>query len=142
MASARSASAGPHGYRARTLEATPTDTGSPKAGVGARSGAVIGALVLAFLAAVAVLVMVQVGDTATCDDVLAGKADFNDDGECYDGSSTTKLIALVLGWPGAVLAVVATFLALAFAIRGRGGRRLVQVIVAAAVLLGLSLLIG
>ena len=100
------------------------------------------ALVLAFIAAVAIMVMADIGSTATCEDVFAGKADFNDDNECYDGSSTTKLIALVLGWPGAILAAVSVLLALGFAIRGYGGRTLLQVIIAAAVLLGLSLIIG
>jgi len=104
--------------------------------------AVLLALVLAFIAAVAIMVMADIGGTATCEDVFAGKADFNDDNECYDGSSTTKLIALVLGWPGAILAAVSVLLALGFAIRGYGGRTLLQVIIAAAVLLGLSLIIG
>ena len=107
-----------------------------------RNLAMVLALVLAFVAIVAILVMVDIGSTATCEDVISGEADFNDDNECYDGSSTTKLVALVLGWPGAILASISVVLALGFAFRGRGGSLLIKVIVVAAVLLGLTLLIG
>lgn len=122
----------------------PTDEShsEQKAGAGLRILAVLGSLVLAFAAAVAILVMIDIGGTATCEDVLAGEADFNDDNECYDGSSTTKLIVLLLGWPGAILASASVLLALGFAIRGRGGKLLLQVIAGAVVLLGLSLIIG
>lgn len=123
-------------------ETNETHASTPKAGVLLRIGAVLLALVLAFITAVGVLVMIDIGDTATCEDVLAGKADFNSDNECYDGSSSTKTIALVLGWPGSIFAGLAALLALGFAIRGRGGRQLVGAIAIAAVLLGLSLIIG
>lgn len=123
------------------MEASPTTT-APKAGALARIGVFLLALVLAFITAVAVIVMLDIGETATCDDVIAGKADFNSDNECYDGSSTVKTIALVLGWPGSVLAGLATLLALGFVVTGRGGRRLMLTIAAAAILLGLSLIIG
>ena len=107
----------------------------------ARVGAVILALVLAFITAVAVVVMLDIGELTPCDDV-SSLSQLNDDGECFDGSSGSKTIALILGWPGTVLAGIAALMALAFAIRGYGGRPLVLVIVAAAVLLGLSLIIG
>lgn len=119
--------------------AAPTER---KAGALIRVGAVLLALLLAFITAVAVLVVLDISDTATCGDVFSGEADFNDDNECYDGSSTTKLVTLVLGAAGAIFAAIATLLALVFAARGHGGRRLVMAIVAGAVLLGLSLLIG
>ena len=126
-----------------TRDETRVETTAPrKAGAGLRILAVVLALALAFVTAVGVMVMVDIGDTATCEDVLAGKADFNDDNECYDGSDTEKLAGLVFGGLGTALAGVATLLALAFAVTGRGGRRLITVIVVAAVLLGLSLLIG
>lgn len=118
------------------------DTTEPKAGAPLRIGAFLLALVLLFITAVAVIVMLDIGSTATCTDVRAGDALPNEDGECYDGSSTVKTIALVLGWPGSVLAGLATLLALAFTFTGRGGRRLMLTIAAAAILLGLSLIIG
>ena len=122
--------------------ATPAPTGdSPKAGAGARVGALVGALVLAFAAAVAILAMILIGDTTPCADVT-GPEDLNEDGECFDGSSTKKAIALVLGWPGGILLAASTLLALGFTITGRGGRRVIVVAVAGAVLFGLSILAG
>jgi hypothetical protein len=122
---------------------TPTTTAAdrPKAGAGPRVLALIAALGLAFAAAVAILAMVLIGDTTPCADVT-GPADLNEDGECFDGSSTKKLIALVLGWPGAILLAASVLLALGFTITGRGGRRLIAVAVAGAVLFGLSILAG
>ena len=121
---------------------TPATTGeSPKAGAGARIGALVAALVLAFGAAVAILAMVLIGDTTPCADVT-GPEDLNEDGECFDGSATKKTIALVLGWPGAILIAASTLLALGFTITGRGGRRVIVVAIAGAVLFGLSILAG
>ena len=124
------------------MEASVEETRPSKAGAGLRALAVILALVLAFVTAVALIVMLDIGELTPCDDVGNDLSKLNEDGECFDGSSTTKLIALIFGWPGTLLAGVATLLALGFAARGRGGRQLAQVIVASAVLLGLSLLIG
>ena len=103
--------------------------------------ALIAALGLAFAAAVAILAMILIGDTTPCADVTS-PADLNEDGECFDGSSTKKLVALVLGWPGAILLAASVLLALGFTITGRGGRRLIAVAVAGAVLFGLSILAG
>ena len=124
------------------MEASVEETRPPKAGAGLRVLAVILALVLAFITAVAVIVMLDIGELTACDDVGNDLSKLNEDGECFDGSSTTKLIALIFGWPGTLLAGVSTLLALSFAARGRGGRQLVQAIVVGAVLLGLSLIIG
>ncbi len=112
-----------------------------KAGAGMRALAVVLALVLAFVTAVAIIAALNIGDLTPCEDVTS-PSQLNSDGECFDGSSTTKLIALIFGWPGAVLAAVATLLALGFAARGRGGRQLIIATVAAAVLMGLALAIG
>jgi len=121
----------------RTAPAT-----APKAGVGLRIGAVLLALVLAFITAVAVVVMIDIGELTPCADIGSDLSLLNDEGECFDGSSTSKTISLVLGWPGAIMAGIATLLALAFAVRGRGGRQLGIAIGVGAVLLGLSLIIG
>ena len=79
-----------------------------KAGALARVGAVILALVLAFITAVMVIAMLDINDTATCADVDAGIAQLNEDLECYGGSDSTKTIAVVLGLAGAALAGLAT----------------------------------
>ncbi len=131
--------------------ATPPPAGGPpappaapagddgKAGAGLRVGAVVGAFVLAIVCAVAVAVMVDVNDTLLCDEV--GTAQQRIGGyECYDFSSSVKPIVVGAGWIGAVLAGVAALLALAFAIRGRGGRILVLVTAVAGVFLAISVL--
>ena len=126
-----------------TRDETHVETTAPrKAGAGLRILAVVLALALAFVTAVAVIVMLDIGELTPCEDVGNDITKLNDEGECFDGSSTTKLISMVLGWPGTILAGLATLLALGFAARGYGGRRLITVIVAAAVLLGLALIVG
>lgn len=122
----------------------PSPAGEPagadgKAGAGLRIGAVVGALVLAIICAVAVAVMVDVNDTLLCEEV--GSAQQRVGGyECYDFSSSVKPIVVGAGWIGAVLAGVAALLALAFTIRGRGGRILVLVTATAAAFLAISVL--
>jgi hypothetical protein len=104
-----------------------------------RALGVIFALVLAFAAAVMILVAIDIGDTPTCEDVLSGEAFAI---ECFDGSSGQKTISVLLAWASGIVGAIAAFLALAFAITGRRGRLLVQVAGAAIVLGGLSILIG
>jgi hypothetical protein len=125
-----------------TATATPAPSGPRKAGALARVGAVVLALILAFVTAVMVIAMLDIADTATCADVQAGIAMPNEDLECYDGSKTNRTIAVILGLAGAALAGLATLLALAFAIRGYGGRPLAGAIIAGAVLIALALIIG
>jgi len=125
---------------AQETHATPAT--APKAGALARIRTVLLALVLAFVAAVAFVVMIDIGELTPCSEIGSDLSLLNDDGECFDGSDSEKTISLVLGWPGAFAAALAALLALAFAIRGRGGRPLLIAIVAGAILLGLSLLIG
>ena len=125
---------------AQETHATPAT--APKAGALARIGTVLLALVLAFVAAVAFVVMIDIGELTPCSEIGSDLSLLNDDGECFDGSDSEKTISLVLGWPGAFAAALAALLALAFAIRGRGGRPLLIAIVAGAILLGLRLLIG
>lgn len=104
--------------------------------------AAIGFLVLLFATAVFAIVFAQIGGTDTCDAVASGDGTLNSDGECYDGSSSVKTIALILGWPGTIALGIATVLSLAFAIRGRGGRQTLYALGAGVVLVGLSLIIG
>ena len=64
-------------------------------------GALI-ALVLAFGAAVMIAVAIDIGDTATCEDLLqdvaSGEVTLQLDDECFDGSSAQKAISVVLAW--------------------------------------------
>jgi hypothetical protein len=120
-----------------------TRTSGPGAqGAGWRLLAIVLALALAFAAAVMIIVAVDIGDTATCEDVRAGEALPNDEGECYDGSSTAKTIQVALAWPSGVLAGLAALVALYFAVTGLRSRLLLQLTGAAIVLGALSILIG
>jgi hypothetical protein len=119
----------------------PAPAGDEQAQTGARIAAGIGALVLLFIALVAVLVVVDVGGTTPCEDVTS-IADLNDDGECYDRSPAVKVFVLIIGSLGALASLAAAGLALGYAIRGRGGRLLLQAIGAAVVLLALTMIIG
>lgn len=113
-----------------------------RAGVGPRLLAVAGSLVLAFLAAVAVIAMADIGALTPCEEAIGNPSLLSADGECFDGSSTEQTLSLILGWPGAALAVASVLLALAFVVRGRGGRLPIIAIVAGAVLFGLSILVS
>jgi len=129
----------PPGGGAATPPPTAPAGAGGKAGAGLRIGAVVAAFVLAIICAVAVAVMVDVNDTLLCEEV--GSAQQRVGGyECYDFSSSVKPIVVGAGWIGAVLAGVAALLALAFTIRGRGGRILVLVTATAAAFLAISVL--
>jgi hypothetical protein len=114
-----------------------------KAGGGWRALGVLLALALAFACAVMVIAMVDIGGTPRCDDP-AGIAEALAEGEneCFDGSSTQKVLTLVLGWPSGILAGIAALLALYFAATGRRGRLLLQLTAAAIALGVLSIVIG
>lgn len=116
--------------------------GEEKAGTGLRILAGLGFVVLLFVTAVMAIVFAQIGGTDTCESVATGDGVLNSDGECYDGSSTVKAIALILGWPGTIALGIATVLSLVFAIRGRSGRPLLYALGAGVVLIALSLIIG
>jgi hypothetical protein len=120
----------------------PSAPASDRASGGLRALGVLGFLILAFACAVLISAIVDIGDTPTCADVQSGAAALPSDQQCFDGSSTQKVITEVLVWPGGVLAGVAAFLALAFAVTGRQGRRVLWVVALAIVLAGLGLLIG
>jgi hypothetical protein len=130
--------------------ATPPPAGGPTeppprapdvdtASVGLRIGAGALALVIGIVCAVAVAVMVDVGDTPLCEDVTSAQQVVGGY-ECYDFSGSVKPIVVGAGWIGAVLAGIATILALAFAVRGRGGRLFLGATAAAAVFLAVSVL--
>jgi hypothetical protein len=124
----------------------PPEPVDKKAGAGARAGGVALAIIFAFAAAVMVAVMLEIGDSPLCDDPAAVQEAIRESPgetvECFEGSDTAKTASLILGWPSAVLGALVVLLGLAFAIRGRGGRTLAIVGVAAVVLGGLSILVG
>jgi hypothetical protein len=114
-----------------------------KAGAGLRILAVFAGLVLGFAAAIMIAVQIDIGGAPRCDDpeaLVEALAEGEED--CYEGSSTQKVISLVLGWPSAILAALACLAAFYFAARGLRGRLVIQLAVAAIVLGALSILIG
>lgn len=113
-----------------------------RAGTGWRVLGVLLALALAFACAVMVAVMLDIGGTKPCGDVTDEYALAHPGGECFEGSGFQKAVFLVLGWPSGVIAGVAGVLALAFAITGRSGRRMLLAAALAIVLGALSFLIG
>jgi hypothetical protein len=112
------------------------------AGAGWRVLGVLLALVLAFACAVMIVAMIDIGGTPTCHDISSGNAAVPADGQCFSGSSLQKTISLVLGWPSGVIAGGTAVLALAFAITGRSGRRMLLATALAMVLGALTFLIG
>ena len=104
-----------------------------------RIGAVLLALVLAFIAAVAITVMVDVADRSVCSE--PPKADELVGGyECYDFPGWAKPFVFGAGTLGGIVTALAALLALAFTIRGRGGRLLLIVTAAGLGLLVISVL--
>jgi hypothetical protein len=136
----------PSQVRTDVPQPPPPEATERKAGAGARVGAVVLALIFAFACAVMVAVMIDIGDSPICSDRQAVQEAIAESGgqtvECFDSTSTAKTASLILGWPSAVLAGLTVLLGLAFAIRGRGGRALAIVAIAAVVLGGLSILVG
>jgi hypothetical protein len=110
-----------------------------KAGAGLRIGAVLLALALALIAAAAITIMVDVADRSVCSE--PPKADELVGGyECYDFPGWAKPFVFGAGMVGGIVTALAALLALAFAIRGRGGRLLLIVTAAGLGLLVISVL--
>lgn len=120
----------------------PASDGPPaeRAGAGPRIAALVLALALAVICAVGVAVMTDVADKGVCEEVDLGQV--LGPYECYDFSASVEPVVLGAGWIGAVFAGVAAILALAFTIRGRGGRLLLLVTAAAAGFLVLSIVVA
>ena len=105
--------------------------------------AVLIALVLAFGAAVMILVAIDIGDTATCEEFpTLSLAEQLADNECFDGSSTQKAISVVLAWASGIVGALAVLAALLFAFTGTRGGLLARLAGAAVVLATLSIAIG
>jgi hypothetical protein len=117
-----------------------------KSSGGMRALAALLALVLAFGAAVMILVAIDIGDTSTCDqlreDVESGEVVLDLDDECFDGSSGQKAVSVILAWASGIVGALAALLALLFAITGTRGPLLVRAAGAAVALGVLSIVIG
>jgi hypothetical protein len=122
------------------LAGAPPPGAPEKAGGGLRALGILGFLLLAFGAAVIAVTMADLGDGPLCDDVPGGAAHPLVD--CWDVSSGGRVVALILGWPGALCAALAALAALAFTITGRNGRRFWVLTAAAVVLCGLSIAVA
>jgi hypothetical protein len=109
-----------------------------------RALAVLLALVLAFGAAVMLVVAVDVGATATCEDypTLSPEEQAEDDFECVDASSAQKAVAVGLAWASGIIGALAALAALFLAVTGRGARTFGRLAIAAVVLVGLYFLVG
>ena len=126
--------------------APPAAGESGKASGGMRALGILLALVLAFGAAVMILVAIDIGETATCDDffedVASGEVTPDFDDECFDGSSAQKTVSVALAWASGIVGAIAVLVALMFAITGTRGGLLARVAGAAVVLGVLSIVIG
>jgi hypothetical protein len=98
------------------------------------------ALILAFGAAVMIVVGLDVNDLASCEDpqavIESGEL------ECFDGSEGIKPVVVGLAIASGILGALAALLGLALAVTGRRGRLFAQVAIAAVVLAALALIIG
>jgi membrane-associated PAP2 superfamily phosphatase len=104
-----------------------------KAGGGWRALAVVLALVLAFGAAVMIVLALNPDDTPRCEQFLSGEVVGG--GECYDITETQQLIQNIFAIPAGIIGAAAALLALFFAATGRQGRLLVR-------LTGVALVLG
>jgi hypothetical protein len=97
------------------------------------------ALALALIAAAAITIMVDVADRSVCseppkaDDLVGGY-------QCYHIPGGAKPVVVGGGRVGGIVTALAALLALAFAIRGRGGRLLLIVTASGLGLLLISVL--
>jgi hypothetical protein len=93
---------------------------------------VVLALVLAFGAAVMIVLALNPDDTPRCEQFLSGEVVGG--GECYDITETQQLIQNIFAIPAGIIGAAAALLALFFAATGRQGRLLVRLTGAALVL--------
>jgi hypothetical protein len=107
-----------------------------------RALAVVLALVLILGAAIMIIAMVDIAGTTLCSDVSLEDAFADPEGECFDGSSVQKIIAVILGFAGGGLGAIAALAALAFTFTGRRGRLVLVLTGSAIVLSGISIGVG
>lgn len=105
-----------------------------------RALAVVLAIVLGFAAVIVIAVMVDLAGGPICDDVAFTPLGPVED--CFDVSSTGRILALITGFAGGVLGVLATLTWVAVAFTGRRVKLAVQLSIAAVVLVAISLLVA
>lgn len=106
-----------------------------------RAVGVIVFVVLLLGAAIMIIAATDISGTPTCDDVTAGLA-APSDGECFDGSSTQKVLSVGFGYLAGGIGALTALLAIAFTFTGRRGGLVVIGAVAAIVCAGISIGVG
>jgi hypothetical protein len=106
-----------------------------------RALAVVVFLLLLLGAAIMIIAATDIAGTPTCDDVRAGLA-APSDGECFDASSTQKVLSVTFGYLAGGIGAITALLAIAFTFTGRRGRLVVIGAIAAIVLAGISIGVG
>ncbi|UJA20513.1 hypothetical protein HJD18_10035 [Thermoleophilia bacterium SCSIO 60948] len=115
---------------------TPTGGEATKAGVGLRFLALLGALVLAFGAAVLIYATVTLVDSQTCEQAFSDPTAT----ECYLGSSFEKTIGTILTGAAGLFGAAAALLALGFALGAATGRKLAITTIIAVVLAAIAII--
>lgn len=118
----------------------PPPDGSEKASGGMRALGAILALIIAFGAAVMIVVGIDINDLASCENpaevIASGET------ECFDGSEGIKPVVVGLAIASGVVGAIAFLIGIAFAVTGRRGRLFAQTSGAAILLAALALIIG
>ncbi|CAN5639878.1 hypothetical protein BH10ACT11_BH10ACT11_15560 [soil metagenome] len=107
---------------------------SEKAGKGMRALAVLGALVLAFAAAVMLVTAVDISGTPTLREHNRDHV-ISDDGSYYDGSKLRRTVGVIGAGLAGVLGALAALAALAFSVTGLRGRPIL-ILAGAAIVIG------
>jgi hypothetical protein len=92
------------------------------------------------IGALGIAVMVDLSSSPICADARSSVLGPLED--CYDISSSEKAIALLLGWPGSLLAILSGGLSVFFAITGRLGRSALILGVAAVLLCAITVVVA
>jgi hypothetical protein len=114
---------------------TGTAAAGDKAGPGWRLLAVVLALILAFGAAVMIVVPLNPDDTPRCEQIASGEVAGG--GECYELTKTQQTIQNIFAWPAGIIGAAAALMALYFAATGRRGQLLLR-LTGVAVVLGVG----
>jgi hypothetical protein len=99
------------------------------------------ALLIAFFGVAFIIAGLEIADTPTCEDVLAGK-ELPREGECYDGSSMQRTIQVVLGIAAGGIGVLAVIPGFAYAIRSTRLKQWATMVAVAVALVVVSVILG
>lgn len=101
----------------------------------------LAALIIAFLGIAFIIAGLEIADTPTCDDVLAGK-ELPREGECYDGSSALRTVQTVLAIGAGGLGIAALIPGFAYAFRNIWLRKWLMMVGAAVALVAIYAIVG